>query len=190
LDRVKEIIKGALDQKPLVEAIGQIYSSRQTGEMQVKVKKSEYNIFFLKGIPVYAQSSLASDNILEFMVHLGQLERDDVPRLKAMIKEGLEPDQAIFQTGVIDATKLYYLKMLLAREIIKSRDAELSKRGTEARDALFRIINTLNNPEDRNQYEKSLYNASARRELDSIEKHQKTGFFEKSFSKKISGGSR
>ena len=114
----EEISKGNLGQRPLAEVIGQIYSSRLTGEMQLTAKKAEYKIYFFNGTPVFAQSSLASDNILELMVHLGQLERDDVPKLRGMIEEGMETDKAILQMGLADPTKLYYLKMLLAREII------------------------------------------------------------------------
>jgi len=110
--------QGELQRNPLVEIIGRIYADKRSGELQVKVKKAEYKIFFLNGVPVNAQSSLKSDHLFEFMVHLGLVEREDVPRLHNLVKEGLDPDKAILQMGLSDTTKIYYLQQLLAREII------------------------------------------------------------------------
>jgi len=118
LEKAESNFQGELAKKPLVEVLGLIYSRKLSGELSVNVKKAEYTIYFLNGIPVYAQSSLKSDNLIELMVHLGELDRDDVPRLREMIKQGLETDHAIVKMGIADSTKIYLTKLLLAREII------------------------------------------------------------------------
>ncbi len=118
MSKTENNIQGELARQPLTETIGRIYSERRTGELTLQAKKTEYKIYFLKGIPVNAQSPLSSDHLLEFMVSLGQLDRDDVPRLRDMIKGGMETDHALLQMGIIDSDKLYHLKQLLVREIL------------------------------------------------------------------------
>ncbi len=112
------IWQGDLEEKALVEVVGKIYAQKLSGVLKVNVRKAEYKIYFLDGIPAFAQSSLKSDNLFELMVKLGELERDDVPRLEKMVEEGKEPEQALLEMGVVHHSRIYYLKQILAREII------------------------------------------------------------------------
>jgi len=113
-----QLWQGNLESRSLLEVIGQIYAQNLSGILSLHCRRAEYKMFFLNGTPVYARSSLSTDNIFELMVSLGELEREDVPRLKKMLEEGKDPDQALLEMGVVDSTRLYYLKQLLCREII------------------------------------------------------------------------
>ena len=109
--------KGELNEKPLVEILGEIYANQLSGELQVHPRKA-IGIYFYNGLPIYAKSSLANDNLFELMVSLGKLEREDVPKLEKMEGEGLSPDQALLKMGVVDSSQIYYLQILLIKEII------------------------------------------------------------------------
>lgn len=118
MNRGARNISGKISERPLVEVIGGIYAQSLTGQFIVRVRKAEYKIFFFKGMPTYATSSLASDNIFETMVSMGKLDRDDVPRLEKLVEQGNAPEEALYELGVISSTDLYGLKQLLVREII------------------------------------------------------------------------
>lgn len=111
-------IAGNIQDTPLVEVIGWIYAQALQGKLLVSVRKAEYKIFFMKGMPIFATSSLASDNIFEMLVSMGQLERDDVPKLEKMVEEGNSPEKALGLMGVVDSTRLYEMQQLLIRELI------------------------------------------------------------------------
>jgi len=118
LKRLIGNIAGNLQDTPLVEVLGWIYTQSLEGQLLVNVRKAEYKIFFFKGVPIFANSSLSSDNIFEMLVSMGQLERDDVPRLEKMVQEGSTPEKALGQMGVVDSTQLYEMQRLLVRELI------------------------------------------------------------------------
>ena len=113
-----QLWQGNLENRSLLEVLGQIYAQNLSGILSLHCRRAEYKMFFLNGTPVYARSSLSTDNIFELMVSLGELEREDVPRLKKMLEEGKDPDRALLEMGVVDSTRLYHLKQLLCREII------------------------------------------------------------------------
>ena len=113
-----QLWQGNLENHSLLEVLGLIYAQNLSGILSLRFRRAEYKMFFLNGTPVYARSSLSTDNIFELMVSLGELEREDVPRLKKMLEEGKDPDRALLEMGVVNSTRLYHLKQLLCREII------------------------------------------------------------------------
>jgi len=118
LTQVAVKLSGSLGQKPLVETIGWIYANSGRGKLTVKVKRAEYLIYFLRGMPVFAESSLASDNIFEVMVSLGQLDRDRVPALRAKAESGMTAEKALLETGEIEKSRVFEMRRILVREII------------------------------------------------------------------------
>ena len=118
MNELENKFQGELKDKPLVEIIGDIYANQLSGELQVQARKAIYGIYFYNGLPIYAKSTLANDNLFELMVSLGRLEREDVPKLEKMVEAGTSADRALLKMGVVDSSQIYYLQILLIKEII------------------------------------------------------------------------
>jgi len=118
MKRLSEKISGSLKDRPLVEVIGWVFANSKQGELSVNVKKAEYNIFFFKGMPFFANSSLSSDNLFEMLVGMGKLDRDDVPSLKKMVEKGASPEKALLEMGVVGSTEIYGMQQLMVKELI------------------------------------------------------------------------
>jgi tetratricopeptide (TPR) repeat protein len=118
LKRLSEKISGSLKDRPLVEVIGWVFANSMQGELAVNVRKAEYKIFFFKGMPFYANSSLSSDNIFEMLVGMGKLDRDDVPSLERMVGQGASPEKALLEMGVVGSTDIYGMQQLMVKELI------------------------------------------------------------------------
>jgi len=118
MKRLSEKISGILKNRPLVEVIGWVFANSKQGELSVNVRKAEYNIFFFKGMPFFANSSLSSDNLFEMLVSMGKLDRDDVHSLEKMVDQGASPEKALLEMGVVGSTDIYGMQQLMVRELI------------------------------------------------------------------------
>lgn len=115
----KFIQSGELSKTSLVEVIGSIYARRLTGILKISSRRAEFKIYLFNGVPVNAQSSLASDNLFELLVKQGLLEREDVAGLeRAMEERSLSEEEALLEMGVVTSEQIYYISRLGIRELI------------------------------------------------------------------------
>jgi len=73
-------LQGGLEDVTVAEAIREVYAARHTGILHLSREKIEKRIYFRKGNIVFANSDVHTDRLGEFLVGVGELERQGLER--------------------------------------------------------------------------------------------------------------
>ncbi len=80
-------LQGNLQEKPLGQAIREIYTTRKTGILHVDSESVSRRLYFRKGSIVFANSSREEDRLGEFLISRGDIDRSAFERASRVMRE-------------------------------------------------------------------------------------------------------
>jgi len=105
-----EALSGELGEVRLVELLGRAYAAKLTGRLDLNRGRLKKEIYFFNGMPVFATSRTASENLLEVMIQLKGLGPDDALQLRTLQRErNLPPSDLLKLLGLVSDAELYAL---------------------------------------------------------------------------------
>jgi serine/threonine protein kinase/curved DNA-binding protein CbpA len=114
-------LSGSLGDTTVAELIREVYSSRNTGILHFERDGVAKRIYFKKGSIVFANSDVNDDRLGEFLIRIGQIDRDTFDRVSgAMQKTGHRFGATLVELGVIERAKMGELVRRQVQEIIYS----------------------------------------------------------------------
>lgn len=114
-----EAQSGELGEVHLVELLGRAYAGKLTGRLDLARGRQKKEIYFFNGMPVFASSQTASENLLEVMIQFKGLGPDDALQLRTLQRERhLPPSDLVRLLGLVSDAELYALEVETCTQIM------------------------------------------------------------------------
>ena len=103
--------RGKLHDLPLVEILGHCYAHRLSGRLRLVRDNAEKSVFFLRGLPVWAESIPPEAGLLQILSEVRRLSPDDLLQLQAYQREkGGSDEELIRLLGLASDAVIYELR--------------------------------------------------------------------------------
>jgi len=119
--QIKEsnIWSGELAEISLVEVLGAIFATRKTGGLSITYGRQETIIYFCEGIPINADSTGSTDELLEVMVADQRLSAEDVLQVKQFAEDRkVDAAKCLMDLFEVPLKQVYYYQARAATRII------------------------------------------------------------------------
>jgi curved DNA-binding protein CbpA len=114
-------LSGSLADTTVAELIREVYSSRNTGILHFEREGAGKRIYFKKGSIVFANSDVNDDRLGEFLIRIGEIDRDTFDRVSgSMQRTGRRFGATLVELGVIEPANVVELVRRQVQEIIYS----------------------------------------------------------------------
>ena len=112
---------GALTETPLPRLLIELYHEQFSGRVQIRKDRVEKSFLFDRGIPMFAESNLASESLGVRLMDAGKITRHDYTRLVSQVESrGCKEGAALLELGLIEPRELF----LSLKEQVRSRLVE------------------------------------------------------------------
>jgi len=110
--------KGSLRETPLPRLLLDLYRARFDGSVHLSRNRLGKTFLFQSGIPIFAESNLASETLGVQLMDSGRITRDDHARVSAHVKEAkCKEGKALLDLEILDPKSLF----LALKEQVRSR---------------------------------------------------------------------
>ena len=99
---------GSLEETPLPHLLLDLYRGRFDGTLRLTRERLEKSFLFQEGIPVFAESNLASETLGVQLMDAGRITREDYDRVSTRVREaGCKEGVALLELGVLEPKALF-----------------------------------------------------------------------------------
>ena len=99
---------GSLQETPLPDLLLDLFRARFDGSLRLSRERLEKTFLFQKGIPIFAESNLASETLGVQLMDSGRISRDDYTRVSdRMKKEKCKEGVALLELEILDPKTLF-----------------------------------------------------------------------------------
>lgn len=114
--------RGRLEKTPLPRLLLELEAARFTGAVRLRRESVEKRIVLREGVPLFAESNLASESLGVQLMDAGMLSRDDYARVVDMVTQsGCKEGSALLELGLLKPKDLF----LALREQVRRRILEM-----------------------------------------------------------------
>jgi tetratricopeptide (TPR) repeat protein len=110
--------RGTLRETPLPRLLLDLYAVRFNGTLRLSRDRMDKAFLLQEGVPIFAESNLASETLGVQLMDAGKISRDDYERVSARLRrEGCKEGKAMLDLGVLAPKTLF----LALKEQVRSR---------------------------------------------------------------------
>jgi tetratricopeptide (TPR) repeat protein len=100
--------QGRLEEKPLPRLLLDLHRARFEGSLELKRERMQKTFLFQEGVPVFAESNLASETLGVQLMDQGKLSREDHARVSRHVSEQrCKEGKALLDLGLIEPKALF-----------------------------------------------------------------------------------
>ena len=114
-------LQGDLQEKPLGQAIREIYTMRKTGILHVDSESVSRRLYFRKGSIVFANSAREKDRLGEFLIGRGDIDRSEFEHASRVMREtGQRFGRTLVELGVMTDEQMQESVLAQIEHIIRA----------------------------------------------------------------------
>lgn len=105
-----ETLSGNLSQRPFGSLVVELLELGSTGSLALANAAVRKTIYFVEGVPTYAESNLLGENLGRFLVQRGVITDSDLARARSVqLAEGIKQGEALVKIGALSHAQLFEL---------------------------------------------------------------------------------
>ncbi|OIP37717.1 MAG: hypothetical protein AUK47_13085 [Deltaproteobacteria bacterium CG2_30_63_29] len=113
-------VEGSCEETPFIEILSIALTNQATGILTLKEDNRVRRLYLANGFPAFARSNLISENLLRYLLRIGEITADTYrTHLAKMQQERWRPGAILVREGAISLTRLNRSHRLLVEEIIQ-----------------------------------------------------------------------